>query len=95
MEVWTLEKANDELSEVVRLALAHEPQMITRSDRAEDVVVVIALSDYEHLLSSRPFVQYVASLPSARDFEEGVLRYDESADFFPQDHDVGRKNRLD
>jgi prevent-host-death family protein len=33
VKTWTLEKAKNEFSEVVRRALAHQPQIVTRGRR--------------------------------------------------------------
>ena len=33
MAIWTLERAKNQLSEVVRRALAHEPQLVTQNER--------------------------------------------------------------
>lgn len=40
LSTWTLEKAKNQLSEVVRRAFAHEPQVVTRG--RHDAVVVVA-----------------------------------------------------
>ena len=90
MTQWTLEKAKNGFSEVVRRALAHEPQVVTRGARAEDAVVVISRSDYERLLAPRPLTEYLAASPLAKAVAEGAFGYDESGDLFPRDRDSGR-----
>ena len=45
MDRWTLEKAKNGFSEVVRRALEHRPQLVTRGRRGQDAVVVIARED--------------------------------------------------
>jgi len=90
MTPWTLEKAKNGFSEVVRRALAHEPQVVMRGARADEAVVVIARSDYERLLAPRPLTEYLAGSPLARAVAEGLLSYPADADLFPRDPDVGR-----
>ena len=90
MAKWTLEKAKNGFSEVVRRALAHEPQVVTRGGRAEDAVVVIARSDYERLIAPRPLSEYLASSPLAKAVAEGAFAYDVHGDLFPRDDDAGR-----
>ena len=90
MTPWTLEKAKNGFSEVVRRALAHEPQVVTRGARADDAVVVIARSDYDRLVSPRPLTEYLAASPLAKAVAEGVFKYDANGDLFPRDRDSGR-----
>jgi len=90
MTAWTLEKAKNGFSEVVRRALAHEPQVVTRGGRADDAVVVIAQSDYERLVSPRPLTEYLAASPLAKAVAEGVFKHDAGGDLFPRDRDPGR-----
>ena len=90
MTNWTLEKAKNGVSEVVRLALAHEPQVVTRGARAQDAVVIIARSDYERLLAPRPLTEYLAASPLAKAVAEGAFGDHRSGDIFPRDRDLGR-----
>ena len=90
MTSWTLEKAKNGFSEVVRRALAHEPQVVTRGARAEDAVVVVARSDYERLLAPRPLTEYLAASPLAKAVAEGAFGYDTGEDLFPRNRDLGR-----
>jgi prevent-host-death family protein len=88
MKTWTLEKAKNSFSQVVRLALAHEPQLVTRGRSGEDAVVVISREDYEKLVA--PIDLYVAmqASPLARAIAEGVFDAD---DPFPRSRDLGRE----
>jgi len=90
MPKWTLEKAKNGFSEVVRRALAHEPQVVTRGARADDAVVVIARSDYERLIAPLPLSRYLAASPLAKAVAEGALKYDARGDLFARDQDAGR-----
>lgn len=47
MREWALQDAKARFSEVVRLAMAHEPQEITL--RGEPAVVVVSKEDYDRL----------------------------------------------
>jgi len=87
---WTLEKAKNGFSEVVRRALAHEPQVVTRGARAEDAVVVVARSDYERLIAPRVLTEYLAASPMAKAVAEGVFGYREDGDVFPRERDLPR-----
>lgn len=51
MREWALQDAKARLSEVVRLAMEHEPQEITL--RGEPAVVVISRQDYDRLTRGR------------------------------------------
>jgi prevent-host-death family protein len=62
MREWALQDAKARLSELVRLAMADEPQEITL--RGESAVVVISRKDYERLRQPRPrFVELIRSSP--------------------------------
>jgi len=87
---WTLEKAKNGFSEVVRRALAHEPQVVTRGARAEDAVVVICRADYERLVAPRPLTEYLARSPLAKAVREGAFGDDAAYDPFARDRDTGR-----
>ena len=63
MTTWTLEKAKNQLSEVVRRALAHEPQLVTRG--RHDAVVVLAKEDYERLVAPSSIVDFLRNSPAA------------------------------
>ena len=90
MSPWTLEKAKNGFSEVVRRALAHEPQVVTRGARAEDAVVIIARSDYERLIAPRVLTEYLAASPLAKAVAEGAFAYGEGGELFPRSRDIAR-----
>jgi len=90
MTSWTLETAKNGFSEVVRRALAYEPQVVTRGARSEDAVVVIARSDYERLLAPHPLTEYLAASPLAKAVAEGAFGYDKDEVLFPRHRDFGR-----
>ena len=90
MTNWTLEKAKNGCSVVLRLALAHEPQVGTRGARTQDAVVMIASSDYERLLAPRPLTEYLAASPLAKAVAESAFGDHLSCDTFPRGRDLGR-----
>ncbi|HEY5220416.1 MAG TPA: type II toxin-antitoxin system Phd/YefM family antitoxin [Gemmatimonadaceae bacterium] len=71
MTTWTLEKAKNQLSEVVRRALSHEPQLITRG--RHDAVVVLAREDYERLVAPSGIVDLLRRSPAAAAVAAGEL----------------------
>jgi prevent-host-death family protein len=71
MTTWTLEKAKNQLSEVVRRALAHEPQLVTRG--RHDAVVVLAKEDYERLVAPENIVDFLRNSPAAAAVAAGEL----------------------
>ncbi len=74
MTTWTLEKAKNQLSEVVRRALAHEPQLVTRG--RHDAVVVLAKEDYERLVMPTGIVDFLRNSPAAAAVAAGDLPED-------------------
>lgn len=74
MTPWTLEKAKNQLSEVVRRALAHEPQLVTRG--RHDAVVVLAKEDYERLVAPSGIVDFLRNSPAAAAVAAGELPED-------------------
>ena len=84
MGAWTLEKAKNQLSEVVRRALAHKPQVVTRGGR--DAVVVIAREDYERLIAPRSLVEFLRASPLAAAVADQSL----PPDAFERPRDLGR-----
>jgi prevent-host-death family protein len=84
MTTWTLERAKNQLSEVVRRALAHEPQLVTRG--RHDAVVVLAKEDYESLIAPQGLVEFMQSSPLAAAIAAGEL----SPDAFAREPDFGR-----
>lgn len=93
MERWTLEKAKNGFSEVVRRALRHRPQLVTRG-RSGDAVVVIARSDYDQLLARQNLVDFLrdsalAAMLATRDPGARI------ADPFARARDPGRRIDLE
>jgi prevent-host-death family protein len=84
MATWKLEHAKNQLSEVVRRALRHEPQFVTRG--GQDAVVVISKDDYEQLVAPRDLVDFFRRSPLASALAEGAL----PADAFKRKRDLGR-----
>ena len=77
MDTWTLEKAKNGLSEVVRRALAHRPQLVVRGGREEDAVVVVARRDYEQLVAPGGLVAFLRDSPLAAAVAAGDLTLEE------------------
>ena len=71
MDTWSLEKAKNEFSKVVRRALEHRPQLVTRGRRGEDAVVVLSREDYERLLAPRNLVDFLRDSPLAEAMSAG------------------------
>lgn len=97
MTTWTLEKAKNGFSEVVRRALNHEPQLVTRGRRGEDAVVVIAKADYERLIAPQNLVDFLQGSPLAEAVaagEFGDLGEGADADPFARLRDTGRDVEL-
>ena len=71
MHAWKLEDAKNRFSEVVRRALAHEPQLVTRNGR--DAVVVVSAEEYERLVQPRNLVEFLQESPLAEALAAGEL----------------------
>jgi prevent-host-death family protein len=71
MTTWKLEDAKNRFSELVRRALAHEPQLVTRHGR--DAVVVLSVEDYERLTGSRNLLEFLRESPFADAVSRGEL----------------------
>ena len=84
MTTWTLERAKNQLSEVVRRALAHEPQLVTRG--RHDTVVVLAKDDYERLVAPDSMLDFLRNSPAAAAVAAGEL----PEDAFERRHDLPR-----
>jgi prevent-host-death family protein len=63
MAAWKLEDAKNRFSELVRRALSHGPQWVTRNGR--DAVVVISARDYERLAAPANLVEFMRQSPLA------------------------------
>ena len=88
MTTWTLEKAKNQLSEVVRRALAHEPQLVTRG--RHDAVIVLAKDDYERLIAPESIIDFLRNSPAAAAVATGDLPEDafERSRDLPRDIDL-------
>lgn len=71
MRTWKLEDAKNRFSEVVRRALAHQPQRVTRGGR--DAVIVLSAEDYEKLVVPGDLVSFLQSSPLAEAMAEAEL----------------------
>ncbi|MEO5511205.1 MAG: type II toxin-antitoxin system Phd/YefM family antitoxin [Longimicrobiales bacterium] len=90
MATWTLEKAKNGFSEVVRRALNHEPQVVTRG-RGNDAVVVVAKADYEKLITPQNLVDFFANSPLAAAVADGAFDHlPDGIDPFARSRDTGR-----
>ena len=78
MSAWKLEDAKNRFSEVVRRALAHEPQWVTRNGRA--AVVVVSAEDYERLAAPANLAEFMRQSPLAEAFSRGELDLERSSD---------------
>lgn len=83
MTSWKLEEAKNRFSEVVRRALAHEPQLVTR--HGKDAVVVLSVDDYERLTGSRDLLEFLRQSPFADAVNSGELDLERARDL---DRDV-------
>ncbi len=62
MREWALQDAKARLSELVRLAMAHEPQEITL--RGEPAVVVVSREEYDRMTQKQEsFVDLIRASP--------------------------------
>jgi prevent-host-death family protein len=87
---WTLEKAKNSFSEVVRRALAHEPQVVIRGGREDEAVVVVARADYEALLAPTDLVAFFRESPLADAVAAGLFGDPDTAELFPRDRSLPR-----
>ena len=76
MDTWTLERAKNGVSEVVRRALDHKPQLVTRGRRGEDAVVVISKEDYEKLVAPQNMWEFFRNSPLAEAIAAGDIPED-------------------
>jgi antitoxin Phd len=76
---WKLEDAKNRFSEVVRAALAHGPQRVTK--HGKDAVVVVAALDYDRLASPpENLVDFMRRSPLAAALAAGTLKLTRSRD---------------
>lgn len=94
MDIWTLEKAKNGFSEVVRRALRHQPQMVTCGRRGEHAVVVVAREDYEQLVAPRNVADFLRESPVAEAVASGELKMSVD-ELFARPRDAGHGVTLD
>lgn len=75
MKTWKLEDAKNRFSEVVRLALAHEPQRVTRNGR--EAVVILSADDYEQLVAPQNLIDFLQASPLAEAIAAGEFELPE------------------
>ena len=78
MNTWKLEDAKNRFSEVVRLALADQPQRVTRNGR--DAVVVISAAEYDRLATPTDLFTFLQTSPLAEAIADGELEIDRPRD---------------
>ena len=76
MKTWKLEDAKNRFSEVVRRALAHQPQRVTRGGR--DAVVVVSAEDYAVLTFAGDLVEFLQKSPLAEAVKDGEVELNRS-----------------
>lgn len=79
MHTWKLEDAKNRFSEVVRRAVEHEPQLVTRNGR--EAVVVVSAEDYERLVAPKSLVQFLRESPLAEAYAAGELDLSREQDY--------------
>jgi prevent-host-death family protein len=89
MNCWKLEDAKNRFSEVVRLALADQPQRVTRNGR--DAVVVISAAEYDRLAApAENLFVFLQQSPLARAIAEDGIDFElERSQDLPRDIDFG------
>jgi prevent-host-death family protein len=75
---WQLHEAKNHLSEVVDLALAEGPQIVTR--HGKEVAVVVSTADFERRRSGRGRRGTVVSFLRGLSFKGARLEFDRSKD---------------
>ena len=93
MSTWSLEKAKNGFSEVVRQALDGEPQIVTRGRNSEDAVVVVKRTDYERLVAPKKFGEFMRTSPLAQAFAENA--WGDDPDFNPFARQIDEPRNLD
>jgi antitoxin Phd len=78
MNTWKLEDAKNRFSEVVRLALANQPQRVTRNGR--EAVVVLSADEYERLAAPQDLIDFLQSSPLAKAIAAGEFEFERSED---------------
>jgi prevent-host-death family protein len=84
MTTWKLEDAKNRFSEVVRLAMADQPQRVTRNGR--DAVVVVSAAEYDRLTQPEDLIDFMQASPLAKAIAAGEFEFDiERLDDVPRD----------
>lgn len=83
MATWKLEDAKNGFSELVRRALKHEPQLVTRHGRK--AVVVLSAEDYERLTGAPNLRDFLLDSPFADALASGDLDLERPRD---EDRDI-------
>lgn len=83
MKSWKLEEARNRFSEVVRRAMADEPQLVTRHGR--EAAVVLGVEEYRRLTAPRDLLEFLRDSPFADAVAEGELDLERPRDL---DRDV-------
>lgn len=92
---WTLEKAKNAFSEVVRRALAGEPQVVVRGGREDEAVVVLAKAEYDRLTAPMEMLAFFRGSPLAEAVAAGDFGESDCADLFPRDKSGPRAIRFE
>jgi antitoxin Phd len=79
VKTWKLEDAKNGFNEVVRRAMGHEPQLVTRNGRA--AVVVLSAEDYERLTAPQSLLDFLQESPLADALADGELDLDRPREY--------------
>jgi prevent-host-death family protein len=79
LKTWKLEDAKNSFSEVVRRAMAHQPQRVTRGGK--DAVVVVSADDYATLTGTQNLVEFFRNSPLAEAIQAGEIDLTRPRDF--------------
>lgn len=79
MQSWKLADAKNRFSEVVRRALEHGPQLVTR--RGRGAVVVMSVEDVERLAAPEKLFEFLQRSPLGGALDSGELELER-----PRDH---------
>lgn len=79
MSVWKLEDAKNKFSEVVRRAMANEPQRVTRN--GQEVAVVISAEEYRRLVAPEDLFTFLQNSPLADAIAAGEFELHRAPDF--------------
>ncbi len=79
MQSWKLEDAKNRFSEVVRRALEHGPQLVTR--RGREAVVVVSVEEYERLAAPENLFEFLQRSPLGDALDSGELELERPRDY--------------